>query len=239
MPEVVGSDVVLVTASVDGRSRARRGVRGADRVGRRHRRAGDRPSTAPASRPRVTLDGAPGWRLGDGATRPTRSRCTVDRMAVAARDRRCRRRGTRARARGRVREGAGAVRQADRLVPGGPAPLRRHAARGRARARRGLLRVLGRRRRRPGRGAPRRDDGQGVRERRVPAARRRARSRCSAASASRGSTTSTCTTSACSRSRRTWARPTTRSTSWRRSCSRPRAVTRLTAVDPDQWRKSL
>ena len=51
-------------------------------------------------------------------------------------------------ARGRVRQGARAVRQADRFVPSGAASVRRHAARARARARRRLLRVLGRRRRR-------------------------------------------------------------------------------------------
>ena len=63
------------------------------------------------------------------ATRPTRSRArstgsavayVVDGVGAAA---------ARARARGRVREGARAVRQADRLVPGRAAPVRRHAAR--------------------------------------------------------------------------------------------------------------
>ena len=58
---------------------------------------------------------------------------------------------------GRVREGARAVRQADRRVPSRATPLRRHAAHRRARPGRGLLRVLGaRRRRRPRRRTARR-----------------------------------------------------------------------------------
>ena len=100
--------------------------------------------------------------------------------------------GAAARARhgGRVREGPRAVRPPDRVVPGGEAPLRRHARRRRGHA---LDRVLGRvvhrrrRSRRVDRGVDREDLVLG----RVEARRWPRRCRCTAASASRGSTTCT------------------------------------------------
>ena len=92
--------------------------------------------------------------------------------------------------RGRVRRGAGAVRTTDRAVPGGEAPLRRHAheARGGRAAVWDAARAV--------------DEGDpslatGRRHRRCACARRRLRraprtaSRCSVASATRGSTTRT------------------------------------------------
>ena len=82
----------------------------------------------------VRLEAAKGWRLGTADATDAVAR-TLDRLAVAyvvdgvgAAQRALA-------ARGRLREGAGAVRQADRIVPGRAAPLRRHAARARARAR--------------------------------------------------------------------------------------------------------
>ena len=93
---------------------------------------------------------------------------------------------------GRVRQGAGAVRQADRQLPGGEAPLRRHARRRRGHA---LGRVLGGvvRRRRPSRRrrSRRRPPSRGAATPACACASRR--SRCTAASASPGSTTSTST----------------------------------------------
>ena len=91
---------------------------------------------------------------------------------------------------GRVRQGPPAVRPPDRLLPGGLAPLRADAAGDRERALRRLLRRLGRRRRARDAAAGRLD-GQGLRLRRRLAGRRRRRSRCTAASASPGSTTCT------------------------------------------------
>ena len=95
----------------------------------------------------------------------------------------------------RVRQGPQAVRPADRLLPGGLAPLRADAARDRGRALGGLLRGLGRRQRARD-GAARRLDGEGLRVRRRLARDRRPRSRSTAASASPGSTTSTSGSSA-------------------------------------------
>ena len=104
----------------------------------RHGHAARRPSTASRKFATVTLRRArPATELtgvGDALA------AASDRLALAfvldgvgAAERR-------ARARGRVREGARAVRQADRLVPGRAAPVRRHAARRRARPGRGVLR---------------------------------------------------------------------------------------------------
>ncbi len=184
-----------------GRNRAR------DRARRRRpaRRVRDRSTSLPTRTPtvdgsrkqgRVTLAGAPARRIAlDDA--PTAVGSAARPLGRRGGRRRRRRRAARARARRRVREGARAVRQADRRVPGGATPLRRHAAHGRARPRRGLLRVLGARRRVTRGGAPRRRPS---RTRSRPTRSRNSagpRSRCSAASASRGSTTSTCTTSAC------------------------------------------
>ena len=154
VPDAVGSDVVLVTASVAGETgtavfAVQTGSGGV---------AVEPVATVDGTRKQatITLDGAPGWRLGDGRRVGCRR---ADRRPHGRRhgDRRCRRRGPRARARGRVREGTHRVRAPDRIVPGRAASVRRHAARGRARSRCRLLRVLGRRRRRPGRGAPRRN----------------------------------------------------------------------------------
>ncbi len=89
-----------------------------------------RPPTVDGSRKEATVDVRRRARAGGSApaTRPTRSRArstgsavayVVDGVGAAA---------ARAGARGRVRQGARAVRQADRLVPGRAAPVRRHAA---------------------------------------------------------------------------------------------------------------
>ena len=138
-------DVVEPTETVDGSPQGR-----TVDLRRRDRLAARRPGDA--------------TRRGRAHARPARGRL---------RRRRRRRRAARARARGRVREGAGAVRQADRLVPSRATPVRRHAAHGRARPRRRLLRVLGRRRRRPAEEAHRAATlRQRVRERGVRAARR-------------------------------------------------------------------
>ena len=184
---------------------------------------------------RVGFGGATGWRLGaPGADVSGAIARTIDRLAVAYVVDGVGAAGARVGDGRRVREGARAVRQADRHVPGGAAPVRRHAAHRRARARRGLLRELGVRRRRSGRSPPRRD----ARRPRSRARRSRRwaapRSRSSAASASRGSTTSTSSTSGCSRSPSRSAPPTTTSpssppspsTDHRPSARRPRAVAR-------------
>ena len=94
-----------------------------------------------------------------GSAAPTRSKPLLDRGAVFAcgRDARRCRRG--ARPRGRVREGPRAVRPADRQLPGGQAPLRRHARRRRGHALDDVLGGVVRRRRRPG-GVGRGVDGE-------------------------------------------------------------------------------
>ena len=104
-------------------------------------------------------------------------------------------------ARRRVREGARAVRPADRVVPGDPAQDRRHAAPPRAGSGRDALRGVGVRRRRPGARA-RGGDGQGLRRRGRGVRHRRRTSRSTAASASPGTATRTSTTSAPSRTTR-------------------------------------
>ena len=153
-----------------------------------------------ARKRRVTFAGAAGWRLGTDATARRRAACSIAWPSRTSSTVSARGRGVGARS--RVRQGAGAVRQADRLVPGRATPLRRHAAHRRARAGPPAYYACWARRRRDARrGTPRGHDGAGVRERDVRATRRRPRSRCSAASASRGSTTSTSSTSACSPSR--------------------------------------
>ena len=92
----------------------------------------------------------------------------------------------------RVREGARAVRRADRLVPGDPAQARRHVARARAGDRGGALRGDDRRRRRrPTAPAP--ATSPRPRPARPPAGSSRTASRSTAASATRGSTTCTST----------------------------------------------
>ncbi len=119
-----------------------------------------------------------------------------ERIACRRRDRRRVRRdrshGAGARTRRRLREGARPVREADRVLPGGQAPLRQHRDRGRGQS--------GRRPRR--RGSARRRSQPLVHDRpRSPRrtwarrARRRARSRCgsTAGSGSRGSTSRICT----------------------------------------------
>ena len=151
---------------------------------------------------------------------------TADRRARRRRGPRCRRRSTRPRSTianesvggraegarhvGRVREGARAVRPADRVVPGDQAQVRRHAARGGVGQVGGVLRRVGGRRgqrRAPGGGEPR----QGLLLRRLLPCREPRTSRSTAASASPGSTTRTSTSSApraprsCSATRRTTA----------------------------------
>ena len=131
------------------------------------------------------------------------------RARAAAPARRARRRGRRrraegARARRRVRLAARAVRQEDRHLPGRLPPARRHVRRDRARP---LARLLGRVERggggRAGAARRRRPRRRNARRPRSPPAS--GRSRCTAASASRGSTRSTATTSARSGSTRSAA----------------------------------
>ena len=174
---VVGDDVVVV----EPRQR---------RDGRDRRRT----STRPARRPRVTLDGAP-----VAGCCPARAR-SARRPRPADLRGRGHRRGPRVhRAGQRVREGARAVRAADRDVPGGEAPLRQHARRHRARDG-GACGT------RPG---PRRPGGDQLSYTAamaatlaIPAAdrARTSTSRCTAASASPGSTTRTSTCAAPPRS---------------------------------------
>ncbi len=95
---------------------------------------------------------------------------------------------------GRVRQGPGAVRPADRVVPGDQAQVRRHARRRRGHALDRLLGGLVHRCRRP-RGVGRGVDHEDLDRRRVEAGHGRRRSRSTAASASPGSTTSTCSSS--------------------------------------------
>ena len=202
VPDAVGSDVVLVTASVAGEAgtavfAVQTGSGGV---------TVEPVKTVDGTRKQatITFDGAPGWRLG-GRRRVGGGRPHGRPHGRRVGDRRRRRGATRARARGRVREGTGRVRPADRVVPGRAAPVRRHAARSSSVAPRATTRAgPPTTPTRPKRTAPPRW------RRRSRATRSRssaaARSRCSAASASRGSTTSTCTTSACSRSRTRSAR---------------------------------
>ena len=158
---------------------------------RRSRRASRRRRRAPARRAHAARDRRP-------ATCPT-GELIAD---VAAAERRPPRRHrahqracssgialARDRARDRVREGARAVRPGDRLVPGGQAPLRRHARAGRGRARGGVrsrgarstaaattIRCAPRRRRRSWPATP-------------PSPTARRASRCTAGSGSRGRST--------------------------------------------------
>ena len=101
-----------------------------------------RRSTARARREHSSCVDAPATRL-QGADVGAAIAETVDRMHVAAVVDGVGAAVTRARDRGRVREGAPSVRRAHRIVPGRPAPVRGHAARRRARASRRVLRVLG------------------------------------------------------------------------------------------------
>ena len=131
------------------------------------------------------------------ADRPDRRSEVLDILAVLAVGRSRRRHGVVHRDRGRLRVRARAVRPAHRAVPGGEAPLRRHAAA--TSSRRGRWRGT-----RPGPGA-----GTTIRQRssspprwpgrvvpgRLVARWPRTASRCSAASATRGSTTPTSTSS--------------------------------------------
>ena len=112
--------------------------------------------TSPASSAGCRSIRATARRLGDADARDAAARSRRD---VHER-RSARQRVARARPGGRVREGPRAVRPADRLVPGGEAPLRRHARRRRGHALDGLLGgVVHRRRRcrRVGRGVDRED----------------------------------------------------------------------------------
>ena len=111
-----------------------------------------------------------------------------------------RRRAGMRRARDRVREGAPAVRASDRDVPGGEAPLRQHARGIGARDGRGV----GRRARRTVAVTSSRSRPRSPRCSRFPrsSATRSSTSRCTAASASRGSTTATC----CCAARPRWSR---------------------------------
>ena len=121
-PTRAAADLLLVTAlDADGEL----GVFAHRR--RRRRSSRRRPSTASRKQATVTFDGAPARRLEHGdADRRGRAHARPARRRV--RGRRRGRGAARARARGRVREGARAVRQADRLVPSRAAPVRRHAA---------------------------------------------------------------------------------------------------------------
>ena len=116
--------------------------------------------------------------------------------------------------------GPGAVRPADRPVPGGEAPLRRHARRrSRRPGPRCGTRPGARRRRRPAgarawRAAPRR-----ARARRRRSGAPRTASRCSAASATRGSTTPTSTSSGPPRCASSCRRPRRSARRGRRGCA--------------------
>ena len=123
---------------------------------------------------------------------------------------------------GRVRDHPPPVRQADRRLPGGLPQARRHVRRDGAGA---LARLLGGvvRGRGRGGGAGSRPPPPRPSARRPPSPRASARSRCTAASASRGSTSCTATTSGRSGSRRSGA---TRRSSGPRSP--PRCWTELT-----------
>ncbi len=127
---------------------ARRARRRRDRVrGRRRRgtrstrptRDGDRAARASTSTRRVARARPRRCaRAGRPPARRTHRRARARPRRGAARGRSGRRRAVVRRHRGRVREGARAVRPADRPVPGREAPLRRHAGAHRARARRGV-----------------------------------------------------------------------------------------------------
>ena len=169
---------------------------------------------------RATLTGAAGWRLGAGdATRRGGADPRPPRRGI--RRRRCRRGRARPRARRGVRQGAGAVRPADRRVPSHPAPVLGHAAHRRARPRGRATTRAGPPTTRPPKRptAPRRSPPRSrARPSRSSAA---PRSRCSAASGSRGNTTSTSSTSDSSRCRSPSAPPTTTSPSSPPSSSTP------------------
>ena len=155
--------------------------------------AGERPTAEPA----MDVTRCVGWIPTDraGATRiddAEAATALIDRGAAAVAAEALGGASTGPRPDRRARQDPRAVRPADRLVPGGEAPLRRHARRRRGHALDRLPRglVAGRRRsRRLGRGV----DGQGVVRRRGPSGHGARACRCTAASASRGSTTCTST----------------------------------------------
>ena len=165
--------VKVVAAAVDRRHAP------ADEVALRERRAAEAPYSARAGG---------GWKaIAARARRRPRSRCAADSLGGAE---------TRARAGGRLRQGARAVRPRDRLVPGGEAHRRRDGQRDRAGARAGLVRRL-RGRRAAARGAARPRRWRRPRLSDVYSrVANRCRCRCLAASASPGSTTSTSGSSA-------------------------------------------
>ncbi len=90
----------------------------------------------------ITLAAASARRIGGDAR--TALAANADRTGIAAVVEGVGTAGRATRAHGRVRNRAQAVRCTDRLVPGRPTPVRRHAAGGGARPRRRLLRMLGR-----------------------------------------------------------------------------------------------
>ena len=193
------ADVLVVACRTTGQRRGRRHAvpRAARHAGRDGDAAADR-STSPAGRPRSRFENV---ELPKDAVLGTRGQGLegVARVLDVGRDRprrrQPRRRRTRARDGGRVRQGARAVRQPDRLVPGRQAHRRRDGQRDRAGALAGLVRRL-RVRRAAARGAARRVDGQGAASATSTAASPTAPCRSTAASASPGSTTSTSGSSA-------------------------------------------
>ena len=94
-------------------------------------RAPSRRWTSPARSAGSRFDAHAGARA---SAAPTPVDALVDRGATFAARRDARRRVARARPGGRVRQGPGAVRPADRQLPGGEAPVRRHARRRRGHA---------------------------------------------------------------------------------------------------------
>ncbi len=172
-----------------GRRRHRRRDVGRRRDGRGARQPRPDPAQRPRHARRCAARGHPRGRAGARRPGPPRHRRRGDRHRH-----RVHRTG------GRLRQGARAVRPADRHVPGGQAPLRQHARGLRARHRPGV----GRRPRRRGGRRPaglRRRHGGLARACRPPTSTRSSTSRCTAASGSPGSTTPTCISAGPPRSR--------------------------------------
>ena len=175
--------------------------RSARRQGSSSRRSGH--GSGDALGPSRAGRGAGGRRRRARRSRSGRGRSSsglLRRGAVGARGRDAGRRAPVPGHGGRLRQGARAVRPADRLLPGDPPQVRRDAPRGRELPLGRVLRGLGARRE----GGRSRAGGvgrEGLRRRRRRARSAARRSRCTAASASPGSTTCTSTSSAPRRSR--------------------------------------
>ena len=157
-----------------------------------------------AARPSRPSIGDPSGRTSIGRPAPTGRTSTLVRPRRARHRRAARRaRAGDARPDRRLREGAAAVRRADRLVPGGEAPPGRRADGARVRPPGGVPgRVLAGQRRADGR--PRRVDGQGDGVRRGVSSSAGRRCSATAPSATRSSTTCTSSSSAPGRSAGAW-----------------------------------